>query len=529
MPDTQHTLTEQALFRLRKLAEGNGLDPQKIELMGADEKTFELEGLLTLTPVCKTQSSRYPGAPSQGRGRVLCGSFAELHEEAQRRNSEFTQSRDWIDGALKELKQAPGEGWGLEGAQITLPGMKPEVLAASEPCPSCQGRKLLTCQQCHGQGSVICPHCQGRRQENCLACGGTGMNPMHPGQTCSICNGTRFTTCRFCRGTGQLTCPTCNGRRGTPCPGCNGSGRIGEDIAIACEIGTSFRMKGENLPSGLRRGLDRLGISNLGKGHADISLVPPPKSEEERAPKAGDEEEKKKAEPHVVHYRALLPYADLRMNFNGKKAVVSAFGKRCALLGVPLFLDAALEPARANLRAAAQGTASLDAALETRIIKEALALELAGQGNAGEMRRIYSVGLSPDVAKEIFRNLHLALNRQTLKLRRGAALVSVALSTLCLGLFFHLGFHAAWTAGLAPKATLALDILLPLPFMALAYLALNASSYLALEKRFKGHKISLHRKPGKTGYGMLAAIFLLYWLMLLTAPEKPVWLLQLLH
>lgn len=521
-------LTDQALTRLRKLAEGNGLAPEKIELFGTEEKIYTLQGVLTLTPKCDIETGRYSGPARGGKGRQVFPNFDAMHAEAAKRKQEFESGRSWLETSLKELKAAPGEGWGLEGARITLPEQT-ITLTASTGCPACHGQKLITCSQCGGQGSFVCGFCHGSRQEVCYGCGGTGNNPQNPTQPCTICNGRRFTTCRHCQGTGQMTCPTCHGRRGTPCPTCKASGLVSEDIAIHCGVDTRFKMENEGLPSGLRNGLGRLGLANLGKGHADITILKPQTENNDDAPTATSLETDKKISSHDILYEAKLPYADLRMNFNGHKAVVSAFGKRGALLGVPPFLDDALKPARTKLALAAVDATSFDEALQTRAVSEALQLELSGKGTIKEFRRFYSVGLSQEAMKEILGNLHLALKKQTLKTRSIIATVWSFISGAVFAGLFITGIEAKMVQGWPPALQMGFDLAALILPMLLSWLALGLATRASLQRRYHSHTIALQQKLGKTGYGMLAAIIILYGLILILAPLKPSWLSIILH
>ncbi len=527
-------LTDQALIRLRKLAEDNGLAASQIELKDSDEKIYTLEATLSLTPKCEIQQTRYPGAV-RGKGRKIFSNFAALHAEAQRRREQFNESRDWIDASIKELKEQPGQGWGLQGALVTLPE-KSSILAATETCSACQGRKLLTCEQCQGQGSVVCTQCQGRGQETCPTCNGHGDNPLMPGTPCITCHGTRQTVCRFCRASGKLPCPTCGGRGGTPCIGCQGAGRITEEAGIACSAETQFKLSGEGLPIGLRRGLERLGVANLVKGYADIEIIEPKpdpdnpgEAAHEQAPQTGDGEENKTRKPEpVLHYGAKLPYADIKIRFGeGRVVLISAFGKRGSLMDVPPFLDESLKPWRERLRAAARGKGPIEDALEARAIREARALELRGKGSIHELRKIYSVGLSSQTAKEILVNLRLALHRTTVHIRGPLAGVCVLLGAIVFAVIFYTPIHANIVQGWAWSAQLLLDVFILFGTMSLAEFALSAFTSLVLRRRFPELKITLRQKTGRIAYALLGGVAFMFAIVLITAPVKSLWLLRL--
>lgn len=526
-PAPPSPLAEQALQRLRKLAEGNGLAPDALQLFSAEEKTYTLEGTILLLPLFETLSTRYAGAP-RGSNRTVLSGGAALRAEVERRKQAFETHPVWIAEAIAQLKEQPAGGWGLDDVRISLPS-RSVVLAASEVCPSCQGSKMLTCQQCQGQGTVVCPQCQGNRQELCHICVGSGVNPAQPDQPCIHCNGFRYAPCRFCHGRGQLTCPTCHGQRGTSCSSCNGAGLFTEEVSIACGARTQFRLKSEGLPSGLRRGLDRLGIANLAKGHADIETAVPPPDENEAMPStsppgAPPEPKKEKPPKPEVQYIARLPYVDMRVNFAGKKAIVGIFGKKNVLLGVPAFLDRALEPALEKLQRAAKGEAGLEDALDMRAMRDALKLQLAGDGNVNALRRIYPLGLSPQFAGDILANMRRALNRQTLNARSFVAALGAMAGGGVFGGIFLTSLHSQVTHGWNPLTGMAFDAGLLLAVLAACWFALSAATRLVLQKRFPDFTIPLTQKTGKTGYAMLAAIFAVFVAILLLAPVRPEWL-----
>lgn len=520
-------LATKALQRLRKLAEGNGLAPDAIHLFSAEEKVYAIEGTLTLSPLFETQSGRYPGGPRRHNYKGV--SSAELKTEVETLRKNFETKHSWINEAIAQLKEQPAGGWGLDDVRITLPSQS-TVLAATENCPTCQGSKSLTCPQCQGNGGITCPQCQGRRQELCHICLGSGLNPSHPGMPCIECNGLLYTACRFCHGNGQLTCPTCHGKRGTVCSACNGAGGFTEEVIVSCGARTHFTIKSDGLPSGLRRGLDRLGMANLAKGHADIeSLAPPPDEEDETPvtppiPGAKVEEKKEKPPKPELHYLAHMPYADLRMSFAGKKVIVGVFGKNQTLLGVPPFLDIALEPAREKLKQAAKGGGNLEGALDMRVMKDALKLQLAGQGNEKALRRIYPHGLSPQAANEILANMRLALNRLTLRSRSLVAALCAMAGGGVFAAIYLTPLRSSLTQGWKPMMGAAFDAGILLAVLAACWFALSATIRLALQKRFPDSAIPITQKTGKTGMTMLAAILVFFAVIILLAPARPEWL-----
>ena len=513
-PQPLSPLAARALARLRKLAVGNGLDSTDVAVIDANEQNFVLTGKMEVSPLCETQSASYPGGIRSKEHRQVAA-FAALQEAVAQHQKTFNESPDWAPATAQELKTDEGQGWGLEDAKVTLPE-KSATYAATETCPTCGGRKNLTCTQCAGRGTVICTQCQGQGREQCYYCGGRGENPHQPQQTCPTCNGTRYAPCRFCQTRGNLPCPTCQGKRGTPCPSCQSSGVLTQEVTVTCGAETHFTLKAEGLPSGLRRGLDRIGIANLSKGHADITALPPTKEEKE-LPQKGNR-------ILILNYRAVLPYAEIRMGLGKRKTQIAAIGKRCALVDVPAFLDEPLKPWRDKLHLAAEGKAPLETALEARALKEILSLTLAGKGNVKEVRKLYPFGLSPEIIASLLTDTGRALKKTTLNTRTACAVACVA---VCLGLFYKLyttGLFPWVTMGWGRLASFAGDSTVLAFALGTSWLVLNLSTRFVLRRRFPHFTFALQQKIGKIGLSMLGCIAVAFVLFIRLSPLTPVWL-----
>ena len=107
-------------------------------------------------------------------------------------------------------------------------------------CPTCrckgQVKRLSTCGNCHGKGSIAekCKYCwrqNGVRKKNCYNCGGKGWGDS---ETCQKCNGGGkiwgHYVCITCQGRGEfmndckVVCPACNGNGKLECERCEGRG-----------------------------------------------------------------------------------------------------------------------------------------------------------------------------------------------------------------------------------------------------------------------------------------------------------------
>ncbi len=542
-PPAPTPLTDQALARLRKLADGNGFAPDAIKLFGSEERLYTIKGMSRLMPYSEPQPQT-AGKSAGGKNRKILPNFAAMRAEIEQQVTIFGTRSDWVPAALKELQAKPSGGWGLNEEKIPLPDYT-MYFSASEPCTACRGQKMVACESCNGHGYAICSLCNGNRYETCPACQGFGYLNGQQDQPCMTCsnspiilNGFRCVTCHKCNGSGQMVCPTCNGRRGTTCPTCKGVGTISENVTLVCGFEPRFTIAAEGLPSGLRRGLDRLGIAKLGNGHADIAVVAPPPAAEDTQPESDNltmaEEDARQSVARKTpqaeqHYEAQIPYADMRMDFAGKKALVSVFGKRGVLLGVPAFLDTAAETAREALRAAAKGKAHLSAALSMRLMRDALTLVVAGQYDAKNLRKIYPYGLSAQTAQEIISEMHLALKSIT-RLVRGVVATSCGIASG--GLFWMLfatPFGATFRRLFPMPFTPVADFAPLLIALLLSWIVLSVSTSVALRRQFKGLKINALQKTGKTGYAMMGSIITLFFSIAILAPNKPNWLVLLLR
>ena len=484
---------------------------EAVQLIDADEAVYILPGHAKLEPTFEPQTKIYAGSVTAKGARVL-PSFAALHQEVDRLKSAFLDSTDWLPQALQELKTDPGHGWGQHGAHITLPA-KNTLLAATENCPVCRGGARITCHQCQGEQRVVCSQCQGQRQENCFNCFGRGEDPANPQQPCPICHGTRLAPCRFCNATGELACPTCRGSGGTPCADCKGSGKISQEIAAEGQVRLEFNIgRGQDIPSGLLRALDRLEESKLPKGHADVVLIP-------------TDETDPKADKTNLRLEASIPYADIHLRLNGKAVKIGAFGKRGVLFGVPAFLDQSLRPWLQPLEKAARGAETLEKALEARALRDALGLELNGKSAPDDLRRRYPLGLSQATARTIMLQMDQALRRMTLKARVLVAALSFVLSACAFAALFLTPLHQTATESLPLASTALLDFLLPVLALGLSWFSLNHATRWVLQKRYPEASLRLGQKIGKIGAGTMTGIVLAYLALLASAPHKPSWLL----
>lgn len=501
MTDTR-PLTDTALARLHALADGNGVETGFITFIDSTEQTHTLKGTLTLTPQLSIKSRTILGRV-KGKGRKILTSFEELKTEIQTIEKSFKEDASWLDTALKELEKENGRGWGHTNAHLTWSDQT-TLLAATENCPTCRGTAQRNCPECKGIGTLHCYHCEGRGRELCTLCIGTGREPTNPQNRCPTCEGTKYSLCRFCQGTGRMPCPTCHHRGHMVCQDCRGSGCISREVQVKQAADMNFALNSTaDLPSGLLRMVSRIGDEGLYKGgHADISIAP--LSEEEKAQK----------ERIVLTLEAKIPYADIKMRFGNRAVLVNCFGKKAKISGVPPFLDEALQTQRDELKQSARGLKPVETIWQTRLLRDALQLMLSGKTHGNDLRRLYPIGLSGEVAHEIMENLRLLLKQSTGQTRMLAAGCAVIASgCLFAGLFLTPLFNEL-IRSLSVPLQLAGLVTLPLLVGSGAWFVLVQSAKWSLQRRFPNVAITLSQNIGKTGYAALALIFLTYLIVL---------------
>ncbi len=496
------SLAEKTLSRLRGLAKGNGLAPEEIKILKANEATYEIEGRIDLTPSLKIENSTIFGRIKGGKEIETFSSFSAMKEEALRRKQEFERQGGWMKTALEELQKEPAHGWGIEEAEIAWPE-KPVLLAATEACPACQGNGKTVCPHCHGLGTEMCIHCQGRGQELCPQCQGRCEDPLNPGQRCPVCNGIGHINCRFCQATGQALCQQCQGKKGIPCSSCKGTGYISQQAKLSKGARAHFSLgRTAGLPSGLLRMLDRIGLAKI-SNQIDVAMFPPAETPE------------KEADMTAVGLLAKIPFAEIRMSIAGEESTVYALGKNGRLSNVPLFLDRSLEKARKTLAQAAKGHGSLEKISGFRLIREAQSLVLSRKTSPNDLRRLYPVGLSGAAAQEIMKNSGLALKHFTSNARLVVSSAAVLLSAALFSGFFLFPPAASFLQTLSPQMLLALKIFLPAATLGGTWLALHSAARYALKRRYPKAKIAATQQIGRIGVSTLVFIAVLYGVFLL--------------
>jgi hypothetical protein len=235
----------------------------------------------------------------------------------------------------------------------------------------------------------------------------------------------------------------------------------------------------------------------MAKGHCDVSIL-------------DHEKEGRDKEKSEVKLEAKIPYSEIKLKINNKVHLISVFGKRARLFGVPAFLDEALTPYRESLAATAAGTVAIEKALGARAMRDALKLELEGKGKPDELRRLYPVGLSGDVASEIILNMDSALKRITLKSRSIAAGAILFMNILVLAAYLASPAEEFLAKNVSKVLANFLDVVLPFLCMGIGWVGLSHSATWSLQRLYPDVKVKVVSKIGNLGYMSLAAIPAIY-------------------
>lgn len=499
--------------RLRRIAHGNGLEPDQILVLDVKDMPCRVRGELSL-------ALRIEAAPDDRKSKNLASAEhfrnrAEMDAALAAHTAQWRVGTRWRPAAQTALRALPGHGWGMGfGAQkATLPLDEAAAwFEADEVCPRCGGQGGQTCPVCQGRRYVLCTDCHGQKEEQCTWCHGTRHANGNPQEPCPHCQGKGREPCRLCKATGQILCRACQGKGRTSCDLCKGHGthRLRVGVRVFVEVGFRFvseLSEGVELPRRVKQALQRFGPETLARqNHAVIE--------------AGEIEDRGGGMA-VLPFIARLPFAQLRLRLAGRETTAYAFGLHAVPLDIPPFLDEAIKPAQEKLAAAARGQASIESALSARVMHDALRISLCG-GTATTLRRPYAPALSLPVAQEMMDGMKAALRRMTQRVQLLTA-VTAWLATGLIGIgWFTMEARSAldWPG----FVRLLVDLVLLGVLEGGAVLALAKVTTWRLYKALPGLKLPRRiRAPrGWLDYALPLGIALVYLLCLLAAP--PSWL-----
>jgi hypothetical protein len=496
---TVHPLTDKAIQKIRALVEGNGVPPNKVELLGTEEKTITLQAEMLLSLDVATQQQRYAGMPpaSQTPYEVkVLNSVQDFPKQLEEFKAEVAKETRWLDEVIEQLKAEPGQGFGIARADITLENMA-RIFRTHESCGGCGGAGSVSCEPCRGTGQVFCQQCQGNGQERCQYCMGRGTDANDPSRYCQMCNGSTMVQCRFCMGRREITCQACNGQRKILCRTCGGEGKFTLEERALPTVRGDFRVQqGVDLPSGLRRVLDRGGMKMLSRGQAQIVM---------EAALEGENKTK------VIPYTAMFPFADARLKINGKALRATIIGEKAAIRDIPAFLDPVFDQELNAIGKKMGGSSALERAIKLRAMRDLFGLMQQGGEIETAFRRLYPFGLSPEMIQRMQTTLLKVTQEKTFLVRAAASGFLLAiLGGIFYGIFAS-GVRAQLAHALFPAAAYLFDAFICGLSILFVDFALRFSSAAYLRQLTRANeKVSFHaQRSGSLGISVgICAIFL---------------------
>ncbi|MCW2243811.1 hypothetical protein [Azospirillum canadense] len=187
----------EVLLRLRRAAAGNTRPEDGVELLGAVRRSVTVGALLTLSIDWTTEVEIRTGA-EMIRSAIHCRNAAELNATLARELDAETSSLETAH-RLATLIGSP-DAAAAEGEELPAIAALRGPYYLHEPCARCSGGGVRACTgpDCRG-GKVKCDHGDHSDPASCETCGGRG------GLRCPVCTGNGVVVCEECGGVGQFT------------------------------------------------------------------------------------------------------------------------------------------------------------------------------------------------------------------------------------------------------------------------------------------------------------------------------------
>ena len=515
---SEHKLTLEGFAKIKSSADGNGIDPSKIEILGSDETTLTVHAQMNLKLDMARETATYPGTFKNSKGLAKgrsekVANEKDIQEKIKELKTKAETGGYWIKDAARQLKAEAGQGWGLEKADVILDSLT-QTYYSDVQCTSCNGAAFISCSGCQATGYVPCALCNQSGLETCTSCNGTGINSAYPDQYCSYCSGNRQVYCRECRGQRQSACIHCKGQGRNKCNTCMGNGVFTTEITVMPTAKAEFIITQSNdLPGGFRKAIARAGTKTLSKGHATISVL--------------ELANKENGEPYIP-YTAVMPYAEMRIRINGKPMKCALLGHKCVILDLPNFIDTAVEDKLALFEANMKSPDTLSKALELRVCREAFGLLQLKQADGKMLRQLYPTGLSMDMAGRILDVMRKLVHSQTILARIIAAALSVVLFVGVDYFIIGSGVRMALMAKVPPISVFVFDAALCiggyfLQNYLLRWVAAKKLQHDLVNKNNSGNKKVVTQSAGGVGIIAGIAVMAIYVIMLFALKASPSW------
>jgi hypothetical protein len=562
-------LTDKAMLRLKALCEGNGVEPKHIELIGTEETPeYTLRGEMVLTLDVANTRTKMPGSsPGPKRNARVLNSVNEIQGQVTTLKSNLLESGDWVKEASEQLKNEPGQGFGLQNAETTLENLSQtfQVIqscetchgAGSKGCDDCKGLGLmpckicnasgfevcyqcqgtgknihaqgLSCPQCHGRGQIqisnsqTCPQCGGRghiddhgHSHSCQQCHGRGQVQMNHNQSCPQCSGRgtlpptlQQQTCQICNGQMRILCRTCLGKKEIACPTCNGKGKT---TCASCQGAGKFTIEELALP--VARGdfhlLDTANVPSTLRHALDrygFKLLV--KSGAKVDSSSLEKQENKTAR---MAYSAAFPFAEARLRIAGKPMRAGIVGPNAAIRDIPPFLDIPLDIELQKLEKKITQSGTMARAFKIRALRELFEITQAGGDVALNFRKLYPIGISATMFAKMQGFLSRLIEASTFTLRATVAGVMLLLLSGSFVGIIGSPIRAHIAAASFPAAAYIFDAFICGISFVIVNLTLRLASALYV-RSMAPHKMPLNisaQHAGSLGIGVGACALFIY-------------------
>ncbi|MBY0428604.1 MAG: hypothetical protein K2Q32_05235, partial [Alphaproteobacteria bacterium] len=125
MAVSEHKLTLEGIAKIKSCADGNGIDPSKVELLGSEEETLTVHAQMNMQLHLGRETATYPGPfknlKNLPKGRTeKIASEKEIEEKVKELKTKAETGGYWSKDAARQLKAEAGHGWGLEKADVII-------------------------------------------------------------------------------------------------------------------------------------------------------------------------------------------------------------------------------------------------------------------------------------------------------------------------------------------------------------------------------------------------------------------------
>lgn len=398
---TLSPLAKRIRATIAQMGRGNGLNPKDISIISEENGIFTLHGTLALTLEARKEARQTTGRP---KGAHIFNDAAEMDEEITRACTELRHSPQAQQALEKGVFQGGTKGFGLKDRIIPIPKLAYDF-GVLMTCPTCKGKGKGGCPVCQGRTQVSCPQCRGEREEWCGHCKGSGHQDgdMSKGR-CTWCEGIGRTRCLRCNGHGVMPCQSCNGSGHTYCRQCQGHGEMAEITHLTFVWHAGFMQAHDTPPRAVSHLMAKASWDKLSElGHIAPSRVAGPLDE---PPAMGAEGQRAPAKPASLYYQleAKIPWCEAVVKAGHLPAFqTSAAGLKGRINNCPAFLDKLQGKTR-------------------RLQQEAMShlLRLGIKNADKSLARLYPVGLSDRMRREVLKDARATINAKTRNIQIGA-------------------------------------------------------------------------------------------------------------